>query len=128
LSSHFRFGADGQHFISLFVGITLLALVALFISGCSSTQRATFQIPDSGGPPWEIQARWYDVGDQLTVLINGTPVLNTSVNIFSGEGGAEGVYEGKKITAKVFKSGELFQEKTIVQVFVEENLAAEFAF
>jgi hypothetical protein len=114
--------------MALVVGNALLVFLALSISGCSTTQRATYQVPDSSGPPWEIQARWYDVGDQLTVLINGTPILNTSDNIFSGEGGAEGVYGGKKITAKVFKSGELFQEKTIVRVFVEGKIAAEFSF
>jgi hypothetical protein len=78
--------------------------------------------------PWEIQARWYSVGDQLTVLINGVIVLNTSVNIFSGEGDAEGEFEGKKIRAGVFKRGELFQEKTVVQIFVDGKQAAEFEF
>lgn len=114
--------------MALIAGNALLVLLALFVSGCSTAQLATYQVPDSSGPPWEIEARWYDVGDQLSVLINGTPVMNTSVNIFSGEGDAEGMYGGKKITAKVFKSGELFQEKTIVQVFVEGKIAAEFAF
>jgi hypothetical protein len=114
--------------VALFVWNALLVFLALFVYGCSTTQRATYQLPDSSEPPWEIQARWYDVGDQLTVLINNTPILNTSVNIFSGEGDAEGVYGGKNITAKVFKSGELFQEKTIVQVFVEGKMAAEFSF
>jgi hypothetical protein len=114
--------------MALLVGNALLVFLALSIYGCSTSQRATYQIPDSSGPPWEIQARWYDVGDQLTVFINGTPVLDTSVNILSGEGSADGVYEGKKIRAEVFKSGELFQEKTVVQVFVEGKIAAEFSF
>jgi hypothetical protein len=114
--------------VALFVWNALLVFLALFVYGCSTTQSATYQVPDSSGPLWEIQARWYDVGDHLTVFINGTPILDTSVNILSGEGGAEGVFEGKKITAKVFKSGELFQEKTIVQVSVEGKTAAEFAF
>jgi hypothetical protein len=50
------------------------------------------------------------------------------MNIFSGKGDAEGEYEGKKIRAEVFKSGELFQEKTVVQVFVDGKKAAEFEF
>jgi hypothetical protein len=56
------------------------------------------------------------------------PVLDTNVNLFSGKGDAEGVYGGRKIRAEVFKSGELFQERTVVQVFVDGEMAAEFEF
>lgn len=103
-------------------------LLSVVFLGCSSSQYATYQIPGSPGPPWEIQARWYSVGDQLTLFINEAVILDTNVNIFSGKGDAEGEYEGKKIRAEVFKRGELFQEKTVVQVFVDGKKAAEFEF
>jgi hypothetical protein len=103
-------------------------LLSILFLGCSSSQYAAYQILGSSGPPWEIQARWYSVGDQLTLFINETAILDTNVNIFSGKGDAEGEYEGKKIRAEVFKSGELFQEKTVVQVFVDGKKAAEFEF
>lgn len=61
-------------------------------------------------------------------MINGFVVLDTSVNIFSGKGDAEGEFEGRKIKAEVFKRGELFQEKTVVQIFVDGGKAAEFEF
>lgn len=107
---------------------TFFLLLSILLLGCSSSQYATYQLPGSARPHWEIQARWYSVGDQLTVFINGTIVLDTNMNIFSGKGDAEGEYEGKKIRAEVFKSGELFQEKTVVQVFVDGKKAAEFEF
>lgn len=107
---------------------SFVLLLSILLFGCSSSQYATYQLPGSAGPPWEIQARWYSVGDHLAVLINGNIVLDTSVNIFSGKGDAEGEFEGRKIKAEVFKSGELFQEKTVVQIFVNSEKAAEFEF
>jgi hypothetical protein len=106
----------------------LVLFLSTLLFGCSSSQYATYQLPGSAAPPWEIQARWYSVGDQLSVLINGIVVLDTSVNIFSGKGDAEGDFDGKKIKAEVFKSGDLFQEKTVVQIFVDGKKAAEFEF
>jgi hypothetical protein len=114
--------------INFKLGSAFVFLLGILFLGCSSSQYATYEIPGSARPPWEIQAQWYGVGDQLTLLINGTVILDTNVNIFSGKGDAEGEYEGRKIRAEVFKRGELFQEKTVVQVFVDGKKAAEFEF
>lgn len=108
-------------------GIAIFTLALLFV-GCASSQFATYRPPGSTKEAWEIEAKWHSLGDQLSVVINGTLVLDTGVNIFSGRGEAEGTYEDKKIKAVVFKSGELFEEKTIVQIFVDEVKAAEFKF
>lgn len=108
-------------------GIAMVALALSFI-GCASSQFATYRPPGSTKEAWEIEAKWHSLGDQLSILINGTIVLDTGVNIFSGKGDAEGTYEDKKIKAVVYKSGELFEEKTIVQIFVDGVKAAEFKF
>ena len=107
---------------------TLLFLALLFISCAPTIQSVDYRPKDYGGPPWKIEARWHSLGDNLSVIIDGNLVLHTGVNIVSGKADAEGTYEGKKITARVFKSGELFQEKLIVQIFVDADKAAEFEF
>jgi len=61
-------------------------------------------------------------------LIKDNVVLDPSVNVSSGKGDAEGKFVGRKIKAEVLKRGELFQEKTVVQIFVDGEKAAELEF
>ena len=106
--------------------IPLIALV--FVSACASSQVITYLPEGWKGAPWRIEAKWHDLGDQLSVIIDETLVLHTGIKLFSNEGNAEATYEGKKIRARVFKSREMFKEKTIVQIFVDAEKAAELEF
>ncbi|HUS23324.1 MAG TPA: hypothetical protein VM369_00100 [Candidatus Binatia bacterium] len=76
--------------------------VGVLASGCAAAAKQTYQ-PTDTAPQWLIEGRESGLG-QLTISINGTPVIQGKVSIWSGEGDFSGSFEGKNLRALCSKA------------------------
>ncbi len=84
---------------------------------------------------WKIEAKWNNLRNRLTVLIDNEKVVDTGVDFFTGSGRAEAVYKGRQIVAQVIRSGGwlvnwviLLGAKRYLQIFVDGELICELRF
>lgn len=100
-----------------------LVLVAL-LAGCASTApMQTYRAPGQADA-WHISGRLDEVGERLTVTVNGQDAISGKLSLWDGSGTVSGAYGGKPMSAtcRAERRGRL------CQVVVGSEVAATLVF
>jgi hypothetical protein len=108
-----------------FLIITLLLFV-----GCATTQFATYRPAGSNESNWQIYVNKSAIGNNFTVTINDSLVIDKSANFFTGSLETRSEYQNKEIKLMVtYTSGFLgIGSGYEAMLFVNNELAGKFKF
>jgi hypothetical protein len=108
----------------------LLLFLALFLVGCSSSQFATYRPAGSNEANWQIYVNKSAIGNNFTVTINDSLVIDKSANFFTGNLEERSKYKDKEIKLLVtYTPGFLgIGAGYEAMVFINNELAGKFKF
>ena len=102
----------------------LLCITLLFVIGCASTPAQMYRPRGYDGDAWRINTILKPglVDTELTIQINGDPIIKEKLSDFQSSYELAGKYEGRNITASCSQANSAWK----VFVFVDNERAASF--
>ena len=83
--------------------VLCVMLMALLCGGCAAAAKQLYRPADTAATEWLIEGRQSGFG-KISISINGTPVIDGKISLWSGAGDFTGMYSGRTIAASCSKS------------------------